>query len=301
MAAVRRATPAATQRWRRAFLFGYAARVGELLGRGRAGGSSADARRPGAGSMLPDLPGRAAQVRAFAAGAFGRVRRRRPPAPAAAGGWDHGHRGGRRRRHRARRGSPGGRQLGRGLAVSARRRADRGRAAVYAAEEAAFGGTDLDDVAPLGDLRGAGGRRHGGASGGVARRARRWTVAAARAGAASSSAARRGRAPASTSSCGWPPASAPSPRSPTSSPTPSPASRTATTPRSEPPTSTSCALLAGASAADRPGAAYADLGVPPGAAVAVTRPGDGGRVRDRAVTVRAARRPREQPADAARR
>ena len=31
LAAVRRSTPAATQRWRRAFLFGFASRIGELL------------------------------------------------------------------------------------------------------------------------------------------------------------------------------------------------------------------------------------------------------------------------------
>src|SRR4029077_13125484 len=71
MAAVRRATPAATQRWRRAFLFGYAARIKDLLGETR---RDVERRAPtGGGATLPDLPGRAAQVNAFAKTAFGRV------------------------------------------------------------------------------------------------------------------------------------------------------------------------------------------------------------------------------------
>ncbi len=46
MAALRRSTPAATQRWRRAFLFGFAARVGELLADARQR-AEADARSTG--------------------------------------------------------------------------------------------------------------------------------------------------------------------------------------------------------------------------------------------------------------
>ena len=91
MAAVRRATPAATQRWRRAFLFGYADRVGDLLRESRRR-VEADVVAAGGGSTaLPDLPGRAAQVRAFAAGAFGRVTAAAAAAPAAAGGYHQGH------------------------------------------------------------------------------------------------------------------------------------------------------------------------------------------------------------------
>jgi hypothetical protein len=90
MAAVRRRTPAATQRWRRAFLFGFAARIAEMLETTRrrventAGGSD--------GSRLPDLAGRAERVRTYAASAFGRVVSAAAPSPAAAAGWDHGHR-----------------------------------------------------------------------------------------------------------------------------------------------------------------------------------------------------------------
>jgi hypothetical protein len=90
MAAERRATPAATQRWRRAFLFGFADRAGELLRETRRR-VEADVATSGAGSTLPDLPGRAAQVRAFASTAFGRVTTAAAPAPAAANGYHHGH------------------------------------------------------------------------------------------------------------------------------------------------------------------------------------------------------------------
>ncbi len=90
MAAVRRSTPAATQRWRRAFLFGYAARVRDLLGETR---RNVEEHSPTvAGSTLPDLPGRAAQVSAFAKTAFGRVVPASAPAAAVAGGWERGHR-----------------------------------------------------------------------------------------------------------------------------------------------------------------------------------------------------------------
>ena len=90
MAAERRATPAATQRWRRAFLFGYADRAGELL-RETCRRVETDVRAAAGGSTLPDLPGRAAQVRAFASTAFGRVTTAAAPAPAAANGYHHGH------------------------------------------------------------------------------------------------------------------------------------------------------------------------------------------------------------------
>jgi hypothetical protein len=90
MATVRRATPAATQRWRRAFLFGFASRIGEMLRTVRRRAESG-ARSEGA-SRLPDLPARAERVRAYAATAFGRVVSAGAPSPAVAAGWDHGHR-----------------------------------------------------------------------------------------------------------------------------------------------------------------------------------------------------------------
>ena len=90
MSAVRRRTPAATQRWRRAYLFGYAARVRELLAATRSRVEAATAGFDG--SMLPDVPGRAAQVQAFATTAFGRVVPASAPAAAVASGWERGHR-----------------------------------------------------------------------------------------------------------------------------------------------------------------------------------------------------------------
>jgi hypothetical protein len=90
MAAVRRATPAATQRWRRAFLFGFASRIGEMLQTVRRRAETGA--RAGGASRLPDLPARAERVRAYAATAFGRVVSAAAPSPALASGWDQGHR-----------------------------------------------------------------------------------------------------------------------------------------------------------------------------------------------------------------
>jgi hypothetical protein len=99
MAAIGRQTPAATQRYRRSFLFGYARRVGELL---------ADAKRPPAGAapaargdgrqgslfgeLLPDTLERSQRVKEFAARSFGRVVTASAPRPAQASGWKDGHR-----------------------------------------------------------------------------------------------------------------------------------------------------------------------------------------------------------------
>jgi hypothetical protein len=90
MSAVRRRTPAATQRWRRAYLFGYAARLRELLAATRRRVEADTAARDG--SILPDVPGRASQVQAFAATAFGRVVPASAPAAAVASAWERGHR-----------------------------------------------------------------------------------------------------------------------------------------------------------------------------------------------------------------
>lgn len=97
MAGVRRATPAATQRWRRSFLFGYAAKVDELFEVTRA---AAAATSPTANSAepptlfdqasVPDLVARRDRVQDFAARSFGRVARARAAAPATASGWRGG-------------------------------------------------------------------------------------------------------------------------------------------------------------------------------------------------------------------
>jgi hypothetical protein len=96
MAAVRRRTPAATQRWRRSFLFGFARRVAELLAAaredasvGRAADGLQASRRD---ETLPDVLARAGRVRQFAAQSFGRVVAARAPAPAQAVGWHDGQR-----------------------------------------------------------------------------------------------------------------------------------------------------------------------------------------------------------------
>lgn len=101
MAATRLATPAATQRWRRSFLFGYARRIGEMLQSSRAH-AAAPAPAPtdhpptlfdAAGSpATPDVLARAARVQAFAKEAFGPVRAARAVRPATAKGWGAGHR-----------------------------------------------------------------------------------------------------------------------------------------------------------------------------------------------------------------
>jgi hypothetical protein len=96
MAAVRRRTPAATQRWRRSFLFGFARRVAELLAAAREDARVAraaeGAHAPDGEEALPDVLARAGRVREFAARSFGRVVAARAPAPAHAVGWHDGHR-----------------------------------------------------------------------------------------------------------------------------------------------------------------------------------------------------------------
>ncbi len=94
MAAVRRATPAATQRWRRAFLFGFASRIARDARRCPRAGPRAECstEQLSGAPPLPDLLARAERVRAYAATAFGRVVSAAAPRPALASGWDHGHR-----------------------------------------------------------------------------------------------------------------------------------------------------------------------------------------------------------------
>ena len=95
MARRRGRTPAATRRDRRSFLFGFAARIDELLAEASASAErsaatpSANATEAGAG-VLPMLAARRARVDEFAIGRFGRVRTARAPAAATADGWHAG-------------------------------------------------------------------------------------------------------------------------------------------------------------------------------------------------------------------
>jgi hypothetical protein len=92
MGAVRRSTPAATQRFRRSFLFGYADRIGQLLRESRtaveteAGVRDAD----GGASTALALVARRRQVDAFTQQSFGRVRTARAAGPAQVHGWRAG-------------------------------------------------------------------------------------------------------------------------------------------------------------------------------------------------------------------
>jgi hypothetical protein len=130
MATLRRRTPAATQSYRRAFLFGYSRRIGDLLAESRrrpaepAAPSSPrrNAAQPSLfdeqidaveAAALPDLLARAERVKEFAARSFGRVSTAAPPRPAQASGWNDGHRAA-GRADLGRQRIPGRKALGRG-------------------------------------------------------------------------------------------------------------------------------------------------------------------------------------------
>lgn len=87
MASERRATAAATQRWRRAFLFGYAAQIRQMLGE-----TADEAQRSAHPSraVVPALRARERRVEEFARRRFGRVVAARRPKAALATGWDAG-------------------------------------------------------------------------------------------------------------------------------------------------------------------------------------------------------------------
>lgn len=92
MAGVRRQTGAATQRFRRSFLFGFADRIGEVLGESRKRAeelADAQAQRGGAVRAVA-MRDRAQRVDDHAAAVFGRVRTARAPSAAQAGGWGAG-------------------------------------------------------------------------------------------------------------------------------------------------------------------------------------------------------------------
>lgn len=91
MASIRRGTGAATQRHRRSFLFGFADRVGELLGEAATHAEqSAPAGGPAGEELALALRERTERVDEFAAEEWGRVRRARPPRALERRGWADG-------------------------------------------------------------------------------------------------------------------------------------------------------------------------------------------------------------------
>lgn len=93
MASERRATPAATQRHRRSFLFGYADRMGVLLADSRRDAEAAvveSATDDRVASNQVAIIERSRRVDAFAKESFGRVRTARAPGAAQVNGWKAG-------------------------------------------------------------------------------------------------------------------------------------------------------------------------------------------------------------------
>ena len=90
MTAVRRATPAATQRFRRSFLFGYADQIGEMLGEARQSVDRENSASSKSASTEVELQRRVDQVEEHLLRSFGRVRAARAPSAAQAGGWNAG-------------------------------------------------------------------------------------------------------------------------------------------------------------------------------------------------------------------
>lgn len=90
MSAERRGTPASTQQWRRAFLFGYATEIDRMLSAAAQHAQAARAEEHPSGSPLPALRARQRQVDEFARQRFGRVVSARRPKAALATGWDAG-------------------------------------------------------------------------------------------------------------------------------------------------------------------------------------------------------------------
>lgn len=91
MAGVRRGSAAATQRHRRAFLFGYAERIGQLLDKAADDAEQATVGDPASRSEVGlALRARAEEVDDYAARAWGPVRRARKARPADRRGWSAG-------------------------------------------------------------------------------------------------------------------------------------------------------------------------------------------------------------------
>jgi hypothetical protein len=89
MSAERRSTGAATQRWRRSFLLGYANQVGKMLIGTHETAAAAQGAEP-ANVALPALRARERQVAEYARTAFGRVVSARPASAATSTGWQAG-------------------------------------------------------------------------------------------------------------------------------------------------------------------------------------------------------------------
>lgn len=87
MAGARRATPAATQQFRRSFLFGYAAEIDRMF---TAAAQSAQHEVHPSSAAVPALRARDRQVAEFVRQRFGRVVSARPPKAAQATGWAAG-------------------------------------------------------------------------------------------------------------------------------------------------------------------------------------------------------------------
>lgn len=87
MSAERRATAAATQQWRRSFLFGYADQIRTML---RQSADEAQRQSRAADSTLPALRARDRRVDEFSRERFGRVVAARRPKAATATGWQAG-------------------------------------------------------------------------------------------------------------------------------------------------------------------------------------------------------------------
>ena len=87
MAAERRATPAATQQWRRSFLFGYADQIRRML---QQTADDAVSRVHPSSATLPALRARSKRVDEFSRQQFGRVVAARRPKAATATGWAAG-------------------------------------------------------------------------------------------------------------------------------------------------------------------------------------------------------------------
>ncbi len=92
MAAVKRQTGAATQKFRRSFLFGFADRIGEVLGESKQHAESKVRSDDVAVASARALAttSRNERVEEFAAVSFGRVRTARAPSAAQVGGWGAG-------------------------------------------------------------------------------------------------------------------------------------------------------------------------------------------------------------------
>jgi hypothetical protein len=89
MATERRATPAATQQWRRSFMFGYAQQIRSML---KATADEAVQRVHPSSAALPALRARDKRVEEYSRQQFGRVVAARQPKPATQNGWEAGKR-----------------------------------------------------------------------------------------------------------------------------------------------------------------------------------------------------------------